>query len=261
MFLGKLQLSLMLIGGSHVCLIDECSSGVDALARGRLNAIILDERSRTNRTIIFTTHFLDEADTLSDVISIMSKGSLKMNGTAPEIKAALGFYRIHLFHVPGEHLSAPQFEDVVRKDMYDQSIYIVPDSARAADILVRLEDEGFKEYQISGPTIEDAFMKIAEEMTGPEKVSQAVKLVEHNGNGKITPLEKTTEVAMTEQEKGQELQLLTGTRVSPFKQSLILFCKRATVFRRNALPNLATFLIVSIVLPETPISCLRLTSA
>ncbi|KAL9117183.1 MAG: hypothetical protein Q9187_006284, partial [Circinaria calcarea] len=228
------------MSGSHVCLIDECSSGVDALARGRLNAIILDERSRSNRTIIFTTHFLDEADALSDVISIMSKGSLKMNGTAPEIKAMLGFYRIHLFHIPAEQ--APNFENVIRKDMYDQSIYIVPNSAQAADILIRLEEEGFKEYQISGPTIEDAFMKIAEEMADSEVSLQATTLVD-NGIDKNKSLEKNSAVAGLEQINDQELQLLTGTRLHPIRQSFILFRKRATVFRRNALPNLATFLI------------------
>ncbi|MCJ1287874.1 hypothetical protein MMC26_007226 [Xylographa opegraphella] len=235
----KLQLTLMFTGGSRVCLIDECSSGVDALARRKLQDILLAERSRSNRTMIFTTHFLDEADLLSDYIAIMSKGSIKTEGTAPEIKHSLGMYRIHLYHTPGNVGSfAPAFDDIVRKEMYDQTTYLVPDSSQAADLLSVLEAQGFKDYQISGPTIEDAFMKISEEMTMEGKLShEAVLDVEEKG------VVQVSEVHGSETDSEKELNLLTGKRIGPFRQGWVLFQKRATVFRRNALPNLAALLI------------------
>ena len=234
----------MFIGNSAICLVDECSSGVDALARRKLQTILLSERSRSNRTIIFTTHFLDEADLLSDSISIMSKGCLKMNGTAPEIKHALGLYRIHLYHTPGEAVSVPDFKGVTRKDMYDQTIYMVPESARAAELLSKLEEAGHKEYQISGPTIEDAFMKISEEMTLGSKgdYEETVAVMQETTEKEDFPsAEKGSEAVIVEKE--DDLRLLPGNRIGPFRQGLILFRKRATVFRRNALPNIAAFLI------------------
>lgn len=236
----KLQLSLMFTGGSRVCLIDECSSGVDALARRKLQDILLAERSRSNRTMIFTTHFLDEADLLSDYIAIMSKGSIKTAGTAPEIKHSLGMYRIHLYHPPGNDiLTAPDFEGIARTETYDQTVYLAPNSTQAADVLTMLEQQGFKDYQISGPTIEDAFMKISEEMILAKKTSH--RAIEAVGD------EKT--VVVTEQKSSAsdisepDLQLLTGSRIGPFRQGWVLFRKRATVFRRNALPNMAALLI------------------
>ena len=234
----------MFIGGSAICLVDECSSGVDALARRKLQTILLSERSRSNRTIIFTTHFLDEADLLSDSISIMSKGSLKMNGTAPEIKHALGLYRIHLYHTPGETASIPDFEGVTKKALYDQTIYMVPESARAAELLSKLEEAGHKEYQISGPTIEDAFMKISDEMILDSQghyEDTAVVLQEATGKEDVPSFEKEKETVVVERE--DELRLLPGNRIGPFHQGLVLFRKRATVFRRNLLPNLATLII------------------
>ncbi|MCJ1394121.1 hypothetical protein MMC18_006999 [Xylographa bjoerkii] len=236
----KLQLTLMFTGGSRVCLIDECSSGVDALARRRLQDILLAERSRSNRTMIFTTHFLDEADLLSDYIAIMSKGSIKTEGTAPEIKHSMGMYRIHLYHTPGNTgASAPVFDGIIRKEMYDQTTYLVSDSSQAADLLSMLESQGFKDYQISGPTIEDAFMKISEEMTIEGKSSHDTALVaEEKGVVRVSE-EKGSETDASE----KDLQLLTGKRIGPFRQGWVLFRKRATVFRRNALPNLAALLI------------------
>ncbi|MCJ1475765.1 hypothetical protein MMC13_004429 [Lambiella insularis] len=234
----KLQLTLMFTGGSRVCLIDECSSGVDALARRRLQDILLAERSRSNRTMIFTTHFLDEADLLSDYIAIMSKGSIKTAGTAPEIKHSLGMYRIHLYHSPGNNVAAPTFEGVVRKELYDQTTYLVSDSSKAADLLSLLEEQGFKDYQISGPTIEDAFMKISEEMTIGPPAAESVVVVGEKGVVRASE-EKHSDSGASE----KDLQLLTGNHIGPFRQGWVLFRKRATVFRRNYLPNLAALLI------------------
>ena len=237
LYTGKLQLSIMFTGGSRVCLIDECSSGVDALARRRLQDILLDERRRSQRTLIFTTHFLDEADLLSDYIAIMSKGSIKTAGTAPEIKAAMGFYRIHLYKTPG-HSHTPTVEGVEKKEMFDQTEYIMRSSAQATEALAQLEQQGFKDYQISGPTIEDAFMKISEEMTQPSK--SPLEIVPSNSEkDNVVVEEKSSDAGLPD----KELQLLTGNRIGFFRQGWVLFRKRATVFRRNALPNLATLFI------------------
>ncbi|KXH53268.1 ABC transporter [Colletotrichum salicis] len=93
----KLQLSIMLTGGSAVCCVDEVSSGIDALSRRKIWDILLSERGK--RTIILTTHFLDEADLLADNIATLSKGSLKAEGSFVALKNALGDgYRIHVLN-------------------------------------------------------------------------------------------------------------------------------------------------------------------
>lgn len=65
----KLQLGMMLTGGSRVCCVDEVSSGLDPISRRKIWDILLAERGR--RTIIMTTHFLDEADLLAYVFSTL----------------------------------------------------------------------------------------------------------------------------------------------------------------------------------------------
>lgn len=84
----KLQLAMMFAGGSAVCCVDEVSTGLDPISRRRIWEILLAERHR--RTIIMTTHFLDEADYLSDNIVIMYKGTLKAEGTAAALKNQFG---------------------------------------------------------------------------------------------------------------------------------------------------------------------------
>ena len=229
----KLQLSMMFTGDSRLCLIDECTSGIDPLARQKIQEIILAERSRANRTMLFTSHYLDEAE-IADRVVIMSKGKIRMDGSVPEIKQS-GMYRIHLFHTPSIS-TAPRFEGVEFKEMYDQTIYTVPSAKAATDLISKIEEHGeFQEYQVSGPTIEDAFLKVAEEMVPS---ARAISTPENSADESAEPAEK-----MSEQDSTEELKLQDGALIGPFRQGLVLFMKRLLVFRRNVLPNLVAFLI------------------
>lgn len=71
----KLSLAMALIGGSKIVFLDEPSSGLDPVTR-RLIWDILIQVKHQNRTIILTTHHLEEAEFLADTICIMAKGEL-----------------------------------------------------------------------------------------------------------------------------------------------------------------------------------------
>ena len=242
----KLQLSMMFTGGSRVCCVDECSSGVDALARQKLWSILLNERGK--RTIIFTTHFLDEADLLSDQIAILSRGSLKAQGSAVELKHRLGGgYRIHVFKTPGDDLVLPPFEGVATKHMVDQIMFTLPDSAQAADFVRSLEAHGIKNYEISSPTIEEIFFNVAEDldaMSVPQTVTTDTSGSPPSSTGKLGE-----EVVVAEDKKSSlegsssGLKLQTGKRIGLLRQAFTLFRKRWTVFQRNYIPYAAAFLI------------------
>ena len=240
----KLQLSMMFTGGSRVCCVDECSSGVDALARQKLWNILLAERGV--RTIIFTTHFLDEADLLSDQIAILSKGNLKAFGSAVELKHKLGSgYRIHVFNSVRNREKVEGFDDIPSKVLYDQTIYTLPTSAQAADFVRMLEAKGIDNYEITSPTIEEIFFNVAEEagVTGPGG-NLLHDLEEHKIKG-------SSNVINVVESKGRDpaidhgLQLPTGKRIGALRQAFTLFRKRWTVFQRNYLPYAAAFLIPS----------------
>ena len=238
----KLQLSMMFTGGSRVCCVDECSSGVDALARQKLWNILLNERGR--RTIIFTTHFLDEADLLSDQIAILSRGSLKAQGSAVELKHQLGGgFRIHVFKTPGDDHVIPHFDGVSSKEMVDQTTYTLPDSGQAADFVRLLETHGIKNYEISSPTIEDIFFSVAEDMEA------AAPPTLPNSRSSDPDRKVGAEVIVAEDKdsslEGSDnaLKLQTGKRIGLMRQALTLFRKRWTVFQRNYIPYAAAFLI------------------
>ena len=77
----KLSLAMALIGGSQVIFLDEPTSGMDAMSR-RVIWEILENIKNDNRTLVLTTHHLDEAEVLADRIAIMASGKLLACGTS-----------------------------------------------------------------------------------------------------------------------------------------------------------------------------------
>ncbi|KAF9891261.1 hypothetical protein FE257_004825 [Aspergillus nanangensis] len=231
----KVQLAMMFTGGSSVCCVDEVSSGLDPISRRKIWDILLAERG--SRTILLTTHFLDEADLLADHIAILSKGVLKAQGSTVELKHRLGSgYRIHVLNVPGSETAlSSRFDTVPHEVHFDERVYTVQDSAEAARFVSVLEQEGIMEYRVSGPTIEDVFLKVAEEVA----LNGSQDLAEEN---KTQPQLKGVEQS---EEKGnrQELQLLTGKRIGFILQAWYLFRKRMTILRRNSFPYIAALVI------------------
>ena len=243
----KLQLAMMFTGGSRVCCVDECSSGVDALARQKLWNILLNERGK--RTIIFTTHFLDEADVLADQLAILSKGNLKAQGSSVELKHNLGGgFRVQVFKKElGADQLLPPFEDTRTKDLIDQVVYTLPDSKAAAEFVQRLDSYGIKNYEITSPTVEEIFFNVAETMDGAtsDQIESSGNLNNSPtpGSGKFNEEVMDTEIKAGLEAENAVLKLQTGKQIGIMRQAWTLFRKRYTVFQRNYLPFAAAFLI------------------
>ncbi|CAN9502757.1 unnamed protein product [Ophioblennius macclurei] len=88
----KLSVAMAFVGGSKVVILDEPTSGVDPYSRRSIWDLLLKYRS--GRTVILSTHHMDEADLLSDRIAIISKGQLHCSGSPLFLKNCfgVGFY-------------------------------------------------------------------------------------------------------------------------------------------------------------------------
>lgn len=84
----RLSIAMALISEPQILFLDEPTLGLDVLARRELWGII--EKLKGKITVILTTHYLEEAEALSDTIAVMAKGRLTAVGTAQELKAMTG---------------------------------------------------------------------------------------------------------------------------------------------------------------------------
>ncbi|XP_020558036.1 ATP-binding cassette sub-family A member 1 isoform X1 [Oryzias latipes] len=84
----KLSVAIAFVGGSKVVVLDEPTAGVDPYSRRGIWDLLL--KYRKGRTIILSTHYMDEAELLGDRIAIISKGKLCCCGSPLFLKSQLG---------------------------------------------------------------------------------------------------------------------------------------------------------------------------
>ena len=84
----KLSIAMSLISEPKVLFLDEPTLGLDVLARRELWRVIEGLKGRV--TVILTTHYMEEAEQLSDRIAVMVSGRIKALGTLSELEALTG---------------------------------------------------------------------------------------------------------------------------------------------------------------------------
>lgn len=87
----RLSIAMALIGEPKILFLDEPTLGLDVIARSELWGDIRSLKGRV--TVILTTHYMEEAEALSDRIGILKHGRLSGLGTAEELKRLTGSER------------------------------------------------------------------------------------------------------------------------------------------------------------------------
>ena len=85
----RLAVALALVGDPEVLFLDEPTTGLDPQSRRQLWDVIRDLRDR-GRTIVLTTHYMDEAERLCDRVAIIDHGKIIAQGSPAELIARLG---------------------------------------------------------------------------------------------------------------------------------------------------------------------------
>lgn len=84
----KLSIAMALITEPQIIFLDEPTLGLDVLARRELWEVI--RRMKEKITIILTTHYMEEAESLSDKVAVMVDGRIKAMGSVEELKEQTG---------------------------------------------------------------------------------------------------------------------------------------------------------------------------
>ncbi|XP_075384195.1 ATP-binding cassette sub-family A member 17-like [Tenrec ecaudatus] len=166
----KLSIGIALIGGSKVLMLDEPTSGMDAISRRAIWDLLQQQKS--DRTILLTTHFMDEADLLGDRITIMAQGELQCCGSSLFLKQkyGAGYYmtlvqnphchteevtRLVYQHIPNAILEASLGEELtflLPKDSIPrfESLF--------SELELRQEELGISSFGASVTTMEEVFV-------------------------------------------------------------------------------------------------------
>ncbi len=165
----RLAVACALVGDPQLLFLDEPTTGLDPQSRRELWEVIRNFRS-AGRTVLLTTHYMDEAERLCDRVAIVDAGKVIAIGTPQELIASLGGDHVIEFscQTSDSSLDAEAFADVagvsagVKEEGQFRLSVREPHVALPA-LLARLDEMGLPLTALSTrhASLEDVFVKLA----------------------------------------------------------------------------------------------------
>ena len=158
----RLLVAKAMVHDPPVLILDEPTAGVDIELRKQLWEQVMKLHDR-GVTIILTTHYLEEAQTLCDTIGIIHQGEVKT--VQPKDQLIKSLDRKTLMVVPETEITVtPALGDACRVEERDGALYVdyTPSQTRVADILGALSEAGVvvKDLSTVEADLEDVFMEM-----------------------------------------------------------------------------------------------------
>jgi ABC-2 type transport system ATP-binding protein len=153
----RLLLALALLNRPELVFLDEPSTGLDPQARRNLWDIIKTVKSQ-GRTLVLTTHYMEEAEKLCDDVAIMDKGKIIARGAPQELIQA--HCRLATLSMPGEQF--PRNLPGLRQTVTERGDRIQIRTENVNAVIAQLLSHGvdMRSVNVNTPTLEDVFLKL-----------------------------------------------------------------------------------------------------
>ena len=167
----RVQFALAICGNPDLLFLDEPTVGLDVEARRGFWQQVRRLAS-AGRTIVLTTHYLEEADALADRVVMLSAGTIVADGAPHEIKSRVASRRIRcVTALPAAAIEALQGVAGVRRDGSATEIVTSDAELVVRQLLVR--DATLSGLEMSGAGLEEAFLTLTSGQTGrPENQAE-----------------------------------------------------------------------------------------
>jgi ABC-2 type transport system ATP-binding protein len=157
----RLRLAMALIGDPELLILDEPTAAMDVEARRNFWHEMRRFTDR-GRTILFSTHYLEEADVTADRIILMARGRVVADGTPSAIKDSVGLRVIRFSVVRADVSGFDSLPGVVAAAAHGTRVELrCRDTDRALRALLIARPDAH-DIEVSGIALEDAFLSITD---------------------------------------------------------------------------------------------------
>jgi len=162
----RVALALALVNDPHLVFLDEPTTGLDPQVRLEIHTLI-EELKATRRTVLLTTHYIEEAERLCDRVAIIDAGKIVALGSPRELQERVfGQSRIEVVTVHPMLGDLPSIEAVAKHSVSDDFKTLVVHSTKPArtlpDLIRWIDQKGFEleDIHLKRPTLEDVFIEL-----------------------------------------------------------------------------------------------------
>jgi len=163
----KIQFLAAILHDPDILVLDEPFSGLDPVNTEQMKQAFLAMRDR-GKTVIFSTHQLDQAQELCEDVAIIHRGQVVANGDVDDVRRSTGKQHVR-FTVAGDNRvtwldDLPQVQVVRRREDYIE--LAVPDDEIARSILTAAVERGapVERFEISAPSLNDVFLSVVRKL-------------------------------------------------------------------------------------------------
>ena len=162
----RLALALALINDPQLLFLDEPTTGLDPQIRLEIHGLI-EEMKAEKRTVVLTTHYIEEAERLCDRAAIMDEGRIVAMGTPRELQQkSKSQSRIQIVCAEALDGNLPHWPDAVEtllgEDRREMTVYSNRPARTLFEIMKWLDQEGLQleDVHLKRPTLEDVFVEL-----------------------------------------------------------------------------------------------------
>ena len=155
----RLAFALAVVGNPELLLIDEPTTGMDAQSRQAFWQAV-EHLKASGRTILLTTHYLEEAERAADRVVIMNAGTILADGTPEALRSQAGGARVRF--TSGLTLGELRRLPGVDSAELDASGHADLRTRTPEALITALVEQGtpFSELEVSRASLEDAFLNL-----------------------------------------------------------------------------------------------------
>jgi ABC-2 type transport system ATP-binding protein len=162
----RVALALALVNDPELVFLDEPTTGLDPQVRLEIHSLISELRD-AKRTIVITTHYIEEAERLCDRVAIVDQGKIIALGTPREIQArTLGTSRVEIHTAQPMPADVPNFEEAEKftmsEDRKAMTVYSTRPARTLPDLVKWIDQNGIdlEDIHLKRPTLEDVFIEL-----------------------------------------------------------------------------------------------------